>query len=397
MSLQPNAGSQGEYAGLLAIRRYHDARGDSHRDICLIPSSAHGTNPASAHMAGMEVVVVSCDANGNIDLDDLKAKATAHAANLAALMITYPSTHGVFEEEIIDICDTVHEHGGQVYLDGANLNALVGTGPARRHRRRRLPHEPAQDLLHSRMAAAGRASARSASTPHLVPFLPGHVTEGSGHAVAAAPFGSASILPITWMYIRMMGAHGAEAGDRDGDPQRQLHRRRSWSRIFRCSTRAATAASHTSAFSTRACVKESAGVSVEDIAKRLIDYGFHAPTMSLAGRRNADGRADRVGAQGGDRPFLRGDDLDRASEIARVEKGEWPQGRQSAEPTHRIPPMRCWPPSGRMPGRASLPPIRQARDLQRNTGRRSRRIDNVAGDRNLVCACPPVSEYAKAG
>ena len=207
VSLQPNAGSQGEYAGLLAIRRFHASRGEANRNVCLIPSSAHGTNPASASMAGMRVVVVACEEAGDIDVDDLRAKAAEHAANLAALMITYPSTHGVFEEGARDICAMVHQHGGQVYLDGANLNALVGLA---------RPGDIGADVCHMNLhktfciphGGGGPGVGPIGVKAHLQPFLPGHVSEGSAHAVTAAPFGSASILPITWMYIRMMGASG---------------------------------------------------------------------------------------------------------------------------------------------------------------------------------------------
>ncbi|TIU42992.1 MAG: glycine dehydrogenase (aminomethyl-transferring), partial [Mesorhizobium sp.] len=207
VTLQPNAGSQGEYAGLLAIRGYHRARGEGHRTVCLIPSSAHGTNPASAAMAGMSVVVVRCTEDGNIDVEDLKAKAAEHSKDLAALMFTYPSTHGVYEEGARDLCAIVHEHGGQVYFDGANLNALVGLA---------RPGDIGADVCHMNLhktfciphGGGGPGVGPIGVKAHLKPYLPGHVTEGTTHAVAAAPFGSASILPITWMYIRMMGASG---------------------------------------------------------------------------------------------------------------------------------------------------------------------------------------------
>ena len=251
VSLQPNAGSQGEYAGLLAIRRYHLSRGDTHRTVCLIPSSAHGTNPASAAMAGMDVVVVRCLDDGDIDVADLKVKAEQHADRLAALMFTYPSTHGVFEEGARDICAIVHEHGGQVYFDGANLNAMVGLA---------RPGDIGADVCHMNLhktfciphGGGGPGVGPIGVKAHLAPHLPGHVTEQGGHAVAAAPFGSASILPITWMYIRMMGAIGPETGDRDGDPQRQLYRGEDSARISRCCSRAATDASRMSASWTRA-------------------------------------------------------------------------------------------------------------------------------------------------
>jgi glycine dehydrogenase len=213
VSLQPNSGAQGEYAGLLAIRGYHVSRGDSHRNICLIPSSAHGTNPASAHMVGMEVVVVSCDEDGNVDLADLKAKAEKHAANLAAVMVTYPSTHGVFEEHIREICAVVHRHGGQVYLDGANMNAQVGLS---------RPGDYGADVSHLNLhktfciphGGGGPGMGPIGVKAHLAPFLPGHPMVDGGTApvgpVSAAPYGSASILPISYVYILMMGGAGLQ-------------------------------------------------------------------------------------------------------------------------------------------------------------------------------------------
>ncbi len=228
MSLQPNSGAQGEYAGLLAIRGYHAARGESHRKICLIPSSAHGTNPASAAMVGMDVVVVACDARGDVDVNDLRAKAEKHSKNLAAVMITYPSTHGVFEEHIRDICDIVHGHGGQVYLDGANLNAQVGLS---------RPGDYGADVSHLNLhktfciphGGGGPGMGPIGVKKHLAPFLPGHpATDGATPhpvgPVSAAPFGSASILTISYIYILMMGGEGLTASDGTCDPQRQLHR-----------------------------------------------------------------------------------------------------------------------------------------------------------------------------
>lgn len=279
VSLQPNAGSQGEYAGLLAIARYHRSRGDLHRDICLIPSSAHGTNPASASIAGMRVVVVRCTENGNIDMEDLREKAQAHRDQLAAVMITYPSTHGVFEEDVKQLCEIIHENGGQVYFDGANLNALVGLA---------RPGDIGADVCHMNLhktfciphGGGGPGVGPIGVKAHLVPFLPGHVQEGTSHAVAAAPFGSASILPITWMYIRMMGAEGLKRATEFAilsanyvaerlDPHFPVLYRGRGGRV-----------AHECILDTRVA-KESAGVTVEDIAKRLIDYGFHPYTVSF--------------------------------------------------------------------------------------------------------------------
>jgi glycine dehydrogenase len=392
VSLQPNAGSQGEYAGLLAIRRYHLSRGDAGRKVCLIPSSAHGTNPASAAMAGMEVVVVRCLDDGDIDIADLKAKADEHADRLAALMFTYPSTHGVFEEGAKDICAIIHEHGGQVYLDGANLNALVGLA---------RPGDIGADVCHMNLhktfciphGGGGPGVGPIGVKAHLAPHLPGHVSEGNGHAVAAAPFGSASILPITWMYIRMMGAAGLKQATemailnanyiaaRLGQHYPVLFKGRNGRVAHEC------------ILDTRV-LKDRAGVSVEDVAKRLIDYGFHAPTMSwpVAGTLMVEPTESEPKHE-----------LDRfcdamisiAREAARVEKGEWPRDdnplvnapHTAAEALagdwkHPYSRLEAAYPSGDANAAKYWPPVS--------------RIDNVAGDRNLVCSCPPMSEYVSA-
>ena len=256
VSLQPNAGSQGELAGLLAIRAYHRSRGEEQRTICLIPSSAHGTNAASAVMAGMDVVVVACDSGGNVDLDDLRDKAELAGERLAALMVTYPSTHGVFEEGIREMCAIVHEAGGQVYVDGANLNALVGVALPGQVRCRRQPPQPAQDVLHPARRRRPRCRSGGGARSTSAAFLPGHPLRGTTTPVgpvSAAPYGSAGILPIPWVYIALMGARGPARRDRGGDPRRQLHRRAGSTTRTRCSTRTTTAASRTSASST--CVR----------------------------------------------------------------------------------------------------------------------------------------------
>jgi glycine dehydrogenase len=391
VSLQPNAGSQGEYAGLLAIRRYHLERGDTGRTVCLIPSSAHGTNPASAAMAGMDVVVVKCTEAGDIDVDDLKAKAKEHADRLAALMITYPSTHGVFEEGVRDICAAVHEHGGQVYLDGANLNALVGLA---------RPGDLGADVCHMNLhktfciphGGGGPGIGPIGVKAHLAPFLPGHVAAGSKHAVAAAPLGSASILPITWMYIRMMGASGLKRATETAilSANYVAERLKSHYPVLYAGRNGRVA--HECILDTRV-LKESAGVSVEDIAKRLIDYGFHAPTMSwpVAGTLMVEPTESEPKAE-----------LDRfceamigiAQEAAKVASGEWPKddnplanAPHTAQETladewgHAYPRSVAALPSGDA-GFASKywPPVS--------------RIDNVGGDRNLVCACPPMEALA---
>ncbi|MBE7185992.1 MAG: aminomethyl-transferring glycine dehydrogenase [Methylobacterium mesophilicum] len=389
VSLQPNAGSQGEYAGLLAIRRYHESRGQAHRDICLIPSSAHGTNPASASMAGMRVVVVRCTENGDVDAADLEAKAAEHAEKLAALMITYPSTHGVFEENVREIIGIAHGHGAQVYFDGANLNALVGLA---------RPGDIGADVCHMNLhktfciphGGGGPGVGPIGVAEHLAPFLPGHVVEGDAHAVSAAPFGSASILPITWMYIRMMGAEGLRHATETAILSANYvaaRLDRHFPVLFRNHH---GRVAHECILDTRVA-KAQAGIGVEDIAKRLIDYGFHAPTMSwpVAGtlmveptesepKREIDRFCDAM--------------LAIAAEVAKVENGEWPKNDNplvNAPHTAAEVAGDAW---------SHAYPRSVAGKMSEDGGVKYwapvSRIDNVAGDRNLVCACPPVEALA---
>jgi glycine dehydrogenase len=391
VSLQPNAGSQGEYAGLLAIRRYHQSRGEAHRNVCLIPSSAHGTNPASASMAGMRVVVVACEEAGDIDLDDLKAKVVEHAPNLAALMFTYPSTHGVFEEGARDICTLVHEHGGQVYFDGANLNALVGLA---------RPGDIGADVCHMNLhktfciphGGGGPGVGPIGVKSHLAPFLPGHAALGTEHAVSAAPFGSASILPITWMYIRMMGAAGLKQATEIAILSANYIAARLSPHFPVLFAGRNGRVAHECILDTRV-LKESAGITVEDVAKRLIDYGFHAPTMSwpVAGTLMVEPTESEPK-----------EEVDRfcdamiaiAKEAARVAKGEWakednplvnaPHTASEAlgsDWDHPYSRMEAAYPAGNAEVAAKYwPPVA--------------RIDNVGGDRNLVCSCPPIEALA---
>lgn len=393
VSLQPNAGSQGEYAGLLAIRAYHRSRGEGHRTVCLIPSSAHGTNPASAAMAGMSVVVVRCLEDGNIDMDDMRAKANEHSRNLAALMFTYPSTHGVYEEGARHLCALIHEHGGQVYFDGANLNALVGLA---------RPGDIGADVRHMNLhktfciphGGGGPGVGPIGVRAHLKPYLPGHVTEGSAHAVAAAPFGSASILPITWMYIRMMGASGLKQATETAIVSANYVATRLAPHFPLLYKGRSDRVAHECILDTRV-LKESAGISVEDIAKRLIDYGFHAPTMSfpVAGTLMVEPTESEPKRE-----------LDRfceamiaiAGEAAKVARGEWPLAdnplvnapHTAAEAlagqwSHPYSRLEAAYPAGDADMAAKYwPPVS--------------RIDNVAGDRNLVCSCPPLSDYLGA-
>ncbi len=398
VSLQPNAGSQGEYAGLLAIRGYHAARGEGHRDICLIPSSAHGTNPASAVMAGLRVVVTGCDRDGNVDLDDLRAKAEQHADRLAALMVTYPSTHGVFEEGIQAICDIVHGHGGQVYMDGANMNAQVGlTSPARigadvchlnLHKTFCIPH-----------GGGGPGVGLIGVAAHLATHLPNHPARADAGPetgvgpVSAAPFGSAGILPISYAYIRMMGAPGL--------------RRATQVAILNANYMAARLRPHypvlytgTGGLVAHECILDcrgfqaEAGVGVEDIAKRLQDYGFHAPTVSWPvagtlmiepteseGRAEIDRFCDAMIAIRAEVAAIAAGALDRADNplknaphtAAEVAGSAWTHSyprEQAAFPLPWVRAIKYWPPV--------------------------KRVDNVYGDRNLVCTCAPLETYAQA-
>jgi glycine dehydrogenase len=398
ISLQPNAGSQGEYAGLLVIKAYHESKGQGHRNICLIPSSAHGTNPASAMMVGMTVVVTKCDDNGNVDMADLQAKCEQHSANLAAVMITYPSTHGVFETSVKELCALVHSHGGRVYVDGANMNALVGTA---------APGEFGGDVSHLNLhktfciphGGGGPGVGPVCVVEDLVPFLPGHATGGvpGTGAVSAAPLGNAAVLPISWMYCRMMGPdglqHATEAAilaanyistrladhyptlyaseGKDGKPGHVAHE----------------------------CIldlrglKDTSGVMAEDVAKRLMDYGFHAPTLSFP-------VPNTLMVEPTESETLA--ELDRfidamiaiRGEITKVEKGEWPQENN---------PLKHAPHTA-----ASLLGAEWDRPYSREVGAfpvatlkavkywpSVGRVDNVYGDRNLFCSCVPVADLVE--
>ncbi|CAD5108623.1 aminomethyl-transferring glycine dehydrogenase [Zestomonas carbonaria] len=392
VSLQPNAGSQGEYAGLLAIRAYHASRDEAHRDVCLIPSSAHGTNPATAQMAGMRVVVVGCDERGNVDVADLLNKAEEHKERLAALMITYPSTHGVFEESIREICQIIHDNGGQVYIDGANMNAMVGLcAPGRfggdvshlnLHKTFCIPH-----------GGGGPGVGPIGVKSHLAPFLPGHGhMERKEGAVSAAPFGSASILPITWMYIRMMGGEGLKRASQLAILGANYIARRLEEHYPVLYTGENGLVAHECILDLRP-LKDTSGISVDDVAKRLIDFGFHAPTMSfpVAGtlmveptesesKEELDRFCDamiriREEIRAVERGELDREDnpLKNAPHTAAELVGEWthPYGREQAVyPTASLVEGKYWPPVGR--------------------------VDNVYGDRNLACACPSVASYQEA-
>ncbi|MEH2536233.1 aminomethyl-transferring glycine dehydrogenase [Bradyrhizobium sp. AZCC 1699] len=402
ISLQPNSGAQGEYAGLLAIRAYHAARGEPHRKVCLIPSSAHGTNPASAHMAGMEVVVTACDARGDVDVEDLRAKAEKHSKNLAAVMITYPSTHGVFEEHITEICDIVHSHGGQVYLDGANMNAQVGLS---------RPGDYGADVSHLNLhktfciphGGGGPGMGPIGVKAHLAPYLPSHpsnchpATDGAAPhpigPVSAAPFGSASILTISYIYILMMGGEGLTRATEMAilnanyiasrlDPHFPVLYKNAKGRV-----------AHECIVDPRP-LKTTSGVTVDDIAKRLIDYGFHAPTMSfpVPGTLMIEPTESESKAE-----------LDRfcdamiaiRSEITEIEIGRWKVEasplRHAPHTVHDIVDDAWNRPYSRATG--CFPDgISRTDKYWSPVGR----VDNVYGDRNLVCSCPPVEDYAQA-
>ncbi len=391
ISLQPNAGSQGEYAGLLAIRAWQKARGEAQRNICLIPSSAHGTNPASAQMCGMKVVVVKCDANGNVDLADLREKAEQHKNELAAIMVTYPSTHGVFEESIRELCEIVHEHGGQVYMDGANLNAMVGLCQ---------PGKFGGDVSHLNLhktfciphGGGGPGVGPVAVAEHLAPYLPGHAMLGEGEvgAVASAAWGSAGILPITWMYIKMMGANGLKQASEVAilNANYIANQLKNDFPVLYSGSNGRVA--HECIIDVRS-IQEESGVTVDDIAKRLIDYGFHAPTMSfpVPGTLMIEPTESESLAE-----------LDRFSaamkqirnEINRVSSGEFPK---DDNPLHNAPHTADMISTGDWQHAYTRELAVYPLDSLRNNkywppvGR----VDNVFGDRNLVCACPPMSEY----
>ncbi|MFK7976349.1 MAG: aminomethyl-transferring glycine dehydrogenase [Halioglobus sp.] len=395
ISMQPNSGAQGEYAGLLAIRRYHESRGDMQRDVCLIPSSAHGTNPASAALAGMRVVIVECDTQGNVDMEDLREKAQRHAQDLACIMVTYPSTHGVFEESIIELCDLIHEHGGQVYVDGANLNALVGIA---------APGKFGADVSHLNLhktfciphGGGGPGMGPIGVGAHLAPFLPSHPVspvpgvDNDNDVVSAAPFGSASILPISWAYIALMGGEGLTRASKVAILSANYIANRLKDHYPILYTGTSGNVAHECIIDIRP-IKESSGISEEDIAKRMIDYGFHAPTMSfpVAGTLMMEPTESESQAE-----------LDRfcdaliaiRQEISAVEDGtldatdnplvnaphtlgdiaasEWEHAytrEQAAYPVESLRRYKYWAPVAR--------------------------VDNVYGDRNLMCSCPSIDSY----
>ncbi|WP_280232986.1 aminomethyl-transferring glycine dehydrogenase [Nocardia cyriacigeorgica] len=389
VSLQPNAGSQGEYAGLLAIRRYHLDRGDTHRDTCLIPSSAHGTNAASAAMAGLRVEVVACRDNGDVDLDDLRAKIADHADRLACIMITYPSTHGVYEHEVAELCALVHDAGGQVYIDGANLNALVGLA-----RPGRFGGDVSHLNLHKTFCiphgGGGPGVGPVAVRSHLAQYLPGDPLEPGSHAVSAAKYGSASILPITWAYIRMMGADGLRRATLSAIASANYIARRLDEHFPVLYTGENGMVAHECILDLREITKQT-GVTVDDVAKRLADYGFHAPTMSfpVAGTLMVEPTESEDLAELDD--FIEAMIAIRR-EIDQVGAGIWPVTDN---------PLRGAPhTAASLVGEWDHPYSREIAVYPRGLDHARakvwppvRRIDGAFGDRNLVCSCPPLDAY----
>ncbi|HYD47056.1 MAG TPA: aminomethyl-transferring glycine dehydrogenase [Terriglobales bacterium] len=390
VSMQPNAGSQGEYAGLLAIRRYHISRAEAHRDVCLIPVSAHGTNPASAVIAGMRVVAVACRPNGDVDVDDLRAKAKEHADRLSALMITYPSTHGVFEAQVREVCRIVHQHGGQVYMDGANMNAQVGLC---------RPGDIGADVCHLNLhktfciphGGGGPGMGPIGVAAHLAEFLPGHPLLGDG-VVSAATHGSPMILPIPWMYIQMMGGAGLTRATQVAILNANYMAKRLSGHFDVLFTGTDGRVAHEFIVDCRGFEK-SAGITVEDIAKRLMDFGFHAPTMSfpVAGtlmieptesesRAELDRFCDALILIRNEIQAIADGQLDRTDNplknaphtAAAIGSDEWPHRysrERAAYPAPWLREAKYWPPVGR--------------------------IDNAYGDRNLICTCPPIEAYSQ--
>jgi glycine dehydrogenase len=393
ISLQPNAGSQGEYAGLLVIRAYHAAKGQGHRNICLIPASAHGTNPASAQMVGMQVVVVACDEQGNVDMADMQAKCEAHSTNLAAVMITYPSTHGVFETQVKALCTLVHQHGGRVYVDGANMNALVGVA---------APGEFGGDVSHLNLhktfciphGGGGPGVGPVCVVEDLVPYLPGHATAGVAvngvGAVSAAPLGNAAVLPISWMYCRMMGAEGLQHATETAILSANYISARLKDHYPTLYASAEGFVAHECILDVRP-LKDLTGVSAEDVAKRLMDYGFHAPTLSfpVPGTLMVEPTESETLAE-----------LDRfidamiaiRDEIRLIENGTWPQDNnplKHAPHTAASVTADDWShPYSRERAAFALPSLKQQKYWP-TVGR----VDNVYGDRNLFCSCLPVEDY----
>ncbi len=393
VSLQPNSGAQGEYAGLLAIRAYHRSRGQAQRDICLIPESAHGTNPASAQMCGMEVVVVSCDRDGNVDVADLRSKAEKYSDRLAALMVTYPSTHGVFEEAIVEICEIVHAHGGQVYTDGANLNALVGVAK---------PGKYGSDVSHLNLhktfciphGGGGPGVGPVAVKSHLAPFLPGKLgQEAKVGMVSGASYGSASILPISWMYITLMGAAGLRKATQVALLNANYVAKRLAAHFPTLYSGRNDLVAHECILDLRP-IKDAIGISAEDVAKRLIDYGFHAPTLSfpVAGTLMVE-PTESEALHELDRfidAMIQIREEIRAIEQGRMDRDDNPL-KNAPHTANRVMAEQWLHDYSREQAAFPLPVLKQFKYWPPVS-----RVDNVYGDRNIMCACIPISEFKQA-
>lgn len=394
ISMQPNSGAQGEYAGLVAISRYHASRGEAHRNVCLIPSSAHGTNPASAAMASLKVVIVECDKNGNVDLNDFRAKAELHSDNLSSVMITYPSTHGVFEEAVVELCEITHQHGGQVYMDGANLNAQVGLCK---------PGKFGSDVSHLNLhktfciphGGGGPGMGPIGVKAHLAPFLSSHVVSSvdgkqpENSAVSAAPYGSAAILPISWVYIKQMGAQGLKRATELAILNANYIKHRLAPHYPVLFEGAQGRVAHECIIDIRP-LKAASGISEEDIAKRLIDYGFHAPTMSfpVAGTLMIEPTESESLME-----------IDRfcdamiaiRQEISQVESGEWPANDNPlVNAPHTLKDLTSnWEHPYAQELAVFPKGVLHCSKYWPTVGR----VDNVFGDRNLVCSCPGIDAY----
>jgi glycine dehydrogenase len=413
VSLQPNAGAQGEYTGLLAIRAWHRSRGEGHRDVCLIPESAHGTNPASAHMCGMEVVVTRCDAHGNVDVEDIRRQAEKHADRLAALMITYPSTHGVFEEDIVEICDIVHANGGQVYTDGANMNALVGVAK---------PGSWGSDVSHLNLhktfciphGGGGPGVGPCAVKAHLAPFLPrtyadipvgeyqkaaipgrtlhhtGSASRGSAGMVSAASYGSAGILPISWMYITLMGQQGLRKATQVALLSANYIARRLEPYYPTLYTGRNGLVAHECILDLRA-IKDSSGIGAEDVAKRLIDFGFHAPTLSfpVAGTLMVE-PTESEPQQELDRfieAMIQIREEIRAVEDGKLDREDNPL--KNAPHTAAMASASEW--THAYPRELAAYPLASLK--QHKYWAPVARVDNIYGDKNVMCSCIPIDAY----
>ena len=397
ISMQPNSGAQGEYAGLMVIRAYHNARGDNHRDVCLIPASAHGTNPASAVMAGMKVIVIDCDKYGNISKDDLINKAKKYSENLAAIMITYPSTHGVFEHTIKEICEIIHTYGGQVYLDGANLNAMVGLCK---------PGLFGGDVMHINLhktfciphGGGGPGMGPIVCKNHLTPFLPGHCQMETKRvnaisAISSSPFGSSNILPISWSYIAMMGRDGLTKASQVAILNANYMAKR-LENYYPILYRGISGYNAHEFIIDLNGIKNDSGISVEDVAKRLMDYGLHAPTMSwpVPGTLMVEPTESESKYE---LDYFCDTMISIKNEITKIINGVWPLNNNplvNAPHTVQLIADDNW----KFSYNRELAAFPSERVKEHKYWPSVRRIDNAFGDRNLICTCPKIEDYQES-